>query len=59
LDARRPLNGSRDLLLLDGVVGCDCSGRDTPSAMDAGGPLVHNGIHHRIHPSSSFSLFTF
>jgi hypothetical protein len=33
------LNGSRDLLLFDGVVRCDCSGRDTPSATYAGGPL--------------------
>jgi hypothetical protein len=39
LDARRPSNGSRDLLLLDGVARCDSFGRDTPSAMDAGGPL--------------------
>jgi hypothetical protein len=41
-DARRPSNGSRDLLLFDGVARCDSSGRDTPSATDAGGPLdVH------------------
>jgi hypothetical protein len=39
LDARQPSNGSRDLLLLDGVARCDSFGRDTPSAMDAGGPL--------------------
>jgi hypothetical protein len=38
-DARRPSNESRDLLLLDGVVRRDSSGRDTPSATDAGGPL--------------------
>jgi hypothetical protein len=42
-DARRPWNGSRDLLLLDGVVRCDSSGRDTPSAMDVGGPLDLDG----------------
>jgi hypothetical protein len=41
LDARRPSNGSRDLLLLDKVARCDSSGRDTPSATDAGqsGPV--------------------
>jgi hypothetical protein len=39
LDARRPSNGSRNLLLFDGVARCDSSGRDTPSATDAGGPL--------------------
>jgi hypothetical protein len=38
-DARRPSNGSRDVLLFDGVARCDSSGRDTPSAMNAGGPL--------------------
>jgi hypothetical protein len=39
LDARRPSNRRRDLLSFDGVVRCDSSGRDTPSATDAGGPL--------------------
>jgi hypothetical protein len=34
-DARRPSNGSRDILLLDGVARCNSSGRDTPSATDA------------------------
>jgi hypothetical protein len=43
LDARRPLNGSRDLLLFDGVARSDSSGRDTPSATDAGGPLDLDG----------------
>jgi hypothetical protein len=38
-DARRPSNRSRDLLLLDGVARCNSSGRETPSATDAGGPL--------------------
>jgi hypothetical protein len=38
-DARRPSNGSRDLLLFDGVARGDSSGRDTPSATDARGPL--------------------
>jgi hypothetical protein len=33
-DARRPSNGSRDLLLFDGVARCDCSGQDMPSATD-------------------------
>jgi hypothetical protein len=42
-DARRPSNGSRDLLLFDGVVRCDSSGRDTPTAMDASGPLDLDG----------------
>jgi hypothetical protein len=42
-DARRPSNGSRDLLLLDEVARCDSSGRDTPSATDAGDPLDLNG----------------
>jgi hypothetical protein len=42
-DARRPSNGSRDLPLFDGVARCDSSGRDTPSAMDAGGPLDLDG----------------
>jgi hypothetical protein len=38
-DVRRPSDGSRDVLLFDGVARCDSSGRDTPSATDAGGPL--------------------
>jgi hypothetical protein len=43
-----PLGGikvlsSRDLILLDGVARCDSSGRDTPSATDAGGPLDLHG----------------
>jgi hypothetical protein len=42
-DARRPSNGSRDLLLFDGVARCDSSGQDTPSATDAGGPLDLDG----------------
>jgi hypothetical protein len=42
-DARRPSNGSRDVLLFDGVARCDSSGRDTPSATDAGGPLDLDG----------------
>jgi hypothetical protein len=42
-DACRPSNGSRDLLLFDGVVRCDSSGRDTPSATDAGDPLDLDG----------------
>jgi hypothetical protein len=42
-DAHQPSNRSRDLLLLDGVVRCDSSSRDTPSAMDAGGPLDLHG----------------
>jgi hypothetical protein len=42
-DARRPSNGSRDVLLFDRVARCDSSGRDTPSAMDAGGPLDLDG----------------
>jgi hypothetical protein len=29
-DAHRPSNGSRNILLLDGVARCDSSGRDTP-----------------------------
>jgi hypothetical protein len=28
-DVRQPSNGSRDLLLFDGVARCDSSGRDT------------------------------
>jgi hypothetical protein len=43
LDARRPSNGRRDLLSFDGVARCDSSGRDTPSATDAGGPLDLDG----------------
>jgi hypothetical protein len=39
LDAHRPSNGRRDLLSFDGVARCGRSGRDTPSATDAGGPL--------------------
>jgi hypothetical protein len=39
LDACRPSNGRRDLLSFDGVARCKSSGRDTPSATDAGGPL--------------------
>jgi hypothetical protein len=42
-DARRPSNESRDILLFDGVARCDSSGRDTPSATDAGGPLDLDG----------------
>jgi hypothetical protein len=42
-DARRPSNGSRDDLLLDGVARRDSSSRDTPSATDAGGPLDLHG----------------
>jgi hypothetical protein len=42
-DACRPLIGSRDVLLFDGVARCDSSGRDTPSAMDAGSPLDLHG----------------
>jgi hypothetical protein len=43
LDARRPFNGRRDLLSFDGVVRCDSSGRDTPSATDEGGSLDLDG----------------
>jgi hypothetical protein len=39
LDACRPSNKRRDLLSFDGVARCDSSGRDTPSATYAGGPL--------------------
>jgi hypothetical protein len=39
LDACRPSNGHRDLLSFDGVARRKSSGRDTPSATDAGGPL--------------------
>jgi hypothetical protein len=42
-DECRPSNGGRDLLLFDGVARCDSSGRDTPSATDAGGPLDLDG----------------
>jgi hypothetical protein len=42
-DARRPSNRSRDVLLFDGVARSDSSGRDTPSATDAGGPLDLDG----------------
>jgi hypothetical protein len=42
-DARRPSNGSRDVLLFDGVARCDSSSRDTPSTMDAGGRLDLHG----------------
>jgi hypothetical protein len=42
-DARQPSNGSRDVLLFDGVARCDSSGRDMPSATDAGGPLDLHG----------------
>jgi hypothetical protein len=43
LDARRPSNGRRDFLSFDGVARCDSSGRDMPSATDAGGPLYLDG----------------
>jgi hypothetical protein len=43
LDAHRPSNGHRDLLSFDGVARCDSSGRDAPSATDAGGPLDLDG----------------
>jgi hypothetical protein len=43
LDARGPSNGCRDLLSFDGVARCDSSGRDTPFATDAGGPLDLDG----------------
>jgi hypothetical protein len=43
LDARRPSNGRRDVPSFDGVARCDSSGRDTPSATDAGGPLDLDG----------------
>jgi hypothetical protein len=43
LDACRPWNGRRDLLSFDGVARCNSSGRDTPSATDAGGPLDLDG----------------
>jgi hypothetical protein len=38
-DVRRLSNGSRDVLLFDGVARSNSSGRDTPSATDAGDPL--------------------
>jgi hypothetical protein len=40
---RRPSNGSRDLLLFDGVARRDSSGWDTPSTTDVGGPLDLDG----------------
>jgi hypothetical protein len=43
LNARRPSNGRRDLLSFDGVARCNRSGRDTPSATDAGSPLDLDG----------------
>jgi hypothetical protein len=43
LDACGPSNGRRDLLSFDGVARCNSSGRDTPSAMDAGCPLDLDG----------------
>jgi hypothetical protein len=43
LDACQPSNGRRDLLSFDGVARCDSSGRDTPSATDAGDPLDIDG----------------
>jgi hypothetical protein len=43
LDSRQPSNGRRDLLSFDGVARCNSSGRDTPSATDAGGPLDIDG----------------
>jgi hypothetical protein len=50
-DARRPSNGSRDLLLLDGVVRCNSSGRDTPSTTDAGSPLdLDNQEESKVNP---------
>jgi hypothetical protein len=42
-DACQPSNERRDVLLLGGVARCDSSGRDTPSATDAGGPLDLDG----------------
>jgi hypothetical protein len=42
-DALRPMNGSRDPLLLDVVARCDYPGRDTPSATDASSPLDLHG----------------
>jgi hypothetical protein len=42
-DACRPSNGSRDVLLFNGVARCDSSGQDTPSATDASGPLDLHG----------------
>jgi hypothetical protein len=43
MDAYRPSNGHRDLLSFDGVARCDSSGRDTPSATDAGDSLDLDG----------------
>jgi hypothetical protein len=52
-DVCRPSNGSRDLLLFDGVVRCNRSGRDTPSATNAGGPLdLHEYLELTSLPSS-------
>jgi hypothetical protein len=42
LDARRPSNRHRELLFFNGVARCDSSGRDSPSATDADGPLDLN-----------------
>jgi hypothetical protein len=42
-DVRQPSNGSRDLLLFDGVARSDSSARDMSSATDAGGPLDVDG----------------
>jgi hypothetical protein len=39
LDTCRPSNGHMDLLSFDGIARCKSSGRDTPSATDACGPL--------------------
>jgi hypothetical protein len=39
LDACRPSNGRRDLFSFDRVARCKSSGRDTPSATGAAGPL--------------------
>jgi hypothetical protein len=50
-DARRPSKGSRDLLLLDGVVRCNSSGRYTPSTTDAGSPLdLDNQEESKVNP---------
>jgi hypothetical protein len=43
LVARRPSNGRTDLLSFDGVARCNSTGRDTPSATDAGSPLDLDG----------------
>jgi hypothetical protein len=57
-DARRPSNGSRDLLFLNGVARCDSSGWDTPSTTDVGGPLDLEGSlsSHRFASSINGSL---